>query len=63
VPLLLACGINGSAPGDYSITFSVTNSAGRRAVVRRAVKVKALCPEGEQRCDDQVGAAQVPAEL
>jgi hypothetical protein len=54
VPLLLACGINGSAPGDYNITFSVTNSAGRRAVVKRQLKVKAVCPEGEQLCDDQV---------
>jgi hypothetical protein len=57
VPLLLACGIDGSVPGDYNITFSITNSAGRRAVVRRQLKVKAVCPEGEQLCEDKVGRA------
>jgi zinc transporter 1/2/3 len=56
VRLLLACGIDGSVPGDYSITFSITNSAGRRAVVRRQLKIKAVCPEGEQLCDDEVKA-------
>lgn len=54
MPLLLACGINSSAPGDYNITFSITNSAGRRAAVLRKVKVKAVCHEGEQLCDDKV---------
>jgi hypothetical protein len=54
VPLLLACGINSSTPGDYNITFSITNSAGRRGVVLRQLKIKAVCPEGEQLCADKV---------
>lgn len=54
VPLLLACGIDGSVPGVYDLMFSVTNSAGMTAAVTRQLTVKALCPEGEQLCADKV---------
>ena len=54
VPVLLACNISSSLPGDYSITFSVTNSAGLSASVVRRLTIKAACPEGEALCPDQV---------
>lgn len=54
VPVLLACNISSSLPGDYNITFSVTNSAGLSASVVRRVTIKAACPEGEALCPDQV---------
>ena len=54
MPLALACGISLSIPGEYSIIFSVTNSAGLSANTTRQLVVKAVCPEGESLCDDKV---------
>jgi hypothetical protein len=54
VPILLACGIQSDAPGDYNITFSVTNSAGLSASTRRRITIKAVCPSGEALCADKV---------
>lgn len=55
MPILLACGIPGDKPGTYSITFSVSNSAGVTATVIRQVVIRAVCPVGEQLCPDKVG--------
>lgn len=54
VPVLLACGIQSDVPGDYNITFSVTNSAGLSASTRRRITIKAVCPSGEALCADKV---------
>jgi hypothetical protein len=54
VPVLLACGIQNDTPGDYNITFSVTNSAGLSASTRRRITIKAVCPPGEALCADKV---------
>lgn len=52
--MLLACSIPPEVPGDYSITFSVVNSAGLVATVRRSITIKAVCPSGESLCPDKV---------
>lgn len=54
VPIMLACGIHNDDPGDYNITYSVTNSAGLTASVKRHLTIKAVCPNGETLCSDQV---------
>jgi hypothetical protein len=55
VPLLLACKITGDTPGEYNLTFSVTNSAGLTSRIVRRLIIKAVCPEGESLCSDKVG--------
>lgn len=53
-PLLLACGVPAGQPGEYNITFSITNSAGLTASVVRKLVVKAACPQSEFLCPDKV---------
>jgi len=52
--VLLACNVSADTPGDYNLTFSVTNSAGLTASIVRKLTIKAVCPEGESLCPDQV---------
>lgn len=54
VPVLLACAVDLNTPGDYKLTFSVTNSAGLTSAVSRVITVKAVCLQGESLCSDQV---------
>jgi len=56
VPVLLACNIPSDQPGEYNISFSVSNSAGLSASVSRRLVIKAACPEGEKLCSDKVGS-------
>eukprot|EP00775_Hariotina_reticulata_P011535 gene11535-11678_t len=58
VPLLLACNITADTPGDYNLTFSVTNSAGLTSRVVRRLIIKAICPEGELLCPNKVTCSQ-----
>ena len=57
-PVLLACGVNGSVPGEYNVTFTATNSAGLSASVTRAVTIRARCPVGEALCPDKVTCSE-----
>ena len=52
---LAGCNISTAAPGQRNITFSVTDSLGRRAVANRTLVVQQQCTAGERRCSDQVG--------
>jgi hypothetical protein len=54
VPLLLACNVSSSIPGEYNITYAVANSARRSAATWRTLVVVAVCPPGEHRCADRV---------
>ncbi|KAK3267327.1 hypothetical protein CYMTET_24107, partial [Cymbomonas tetramitiformis] len=56
---LRGCGITvESPPGRYTVTFTVSNSAGHSASVSRSVLVQAQCLEGEFLCDNQVDCSQ-----
>ncbi|GIL51198.1 hypothetical protein Vafri_7273 [Volvox africanus] len=52
MPLLLACNVSTALPGNYTITFSVTNSANSSVNVSRTLFVQPVCPSGEQLCSD-----------
>lgn len=54
VPVLLACGIDGSTPGEYKIVYTATNSAGFSAGVTRRLRIRPKCPAGESLCSDGV---------
>ncbi len=54
VPVLLACNISTKVPGDYNITYSVTNSAGLTSETWRTLTVMGICPAGERLCADLV---------
>lgn len=54
VPVLLACNISSTVPGDYKLVFTVINSAGLGAVATRTLTVKPNCGFGERICDDKV---------
>lgn len=45
-----ACGINTAVPGKHVITFTVIDSAGQSAAVKRTVLVVPLCLGGERVC-------------
>lgn len=52
VPIMIACGINNTVPGDYHIVFSIANGAGLSASVTRNVTITPSCPPGEKLCSD-----------
>jgi hypothetical protein len=57
VPVLLACGIDASMPGEYQLLFTATNSAGLTASATRRLLVRAACPPGESLCGDKVSCS------
>ncbi|EFJ49748.1 hypothetical protein VOLCADRAFT_89514 [Volvox carteri f. nagariensis] len=57
LPLLIACNVSVSRPGNYTITYSVANSAGRSASVSRVLIVQPVCPSGEILCSDGISCS------
>ncbi|PRW20834.1 hypothetical protein C2E21_8605 [Chlorella sorokiniana] len=51
---LSGCNISTATPGVRTVTFSVTDSLGRRATANRTLLVQQQCAAGERRCADQV---------
>eukprot|EP00798_Chlamydomonas_sp_ICE-L_P013353 gene13353-19195_t len=47
-----ACELDPQAWGTFTITFSITNSAGQSAAVSRTLKVKKVCDPGSTPCSD-----------
>lgn len=54
IPILIACDISSSVPGDYNITYSVSNSKGASVATWRLLTVKSICASGERLCSDRV---------
>ena len=50
-----ACSYNMANAGMYSIVFTVTNSKGMSASVRRTLVVQPVCSAGEVLCPNKVG--------
>ncbi|PNH08676.1 hypothetical protein TSOC_004773, partial [Tetrabaena socialis] len=63
VPLLLGCNISNLLAGEYNITYSVTNSAGRTASTWRQLVIASVCPAGERLCADKVTCANYANDL
>ncbi|EFJ49406.1 hypothetical protein VOLCADRAFT_89802 [Volvox carteri f. nagariensis] len=57
LPLLIACNVPIGRAGNYTITFSVANSAGHTASVSRSLIVQPICPQGETLCSDAVSCS------
>ena len=57
-PVLLACGIDGGAPGEHNLTFTATNSAGLSSAVSRRLVIRARCPAGEVLCPDRLRCSE-----
>lgn len=49
-----ACSYNTKVAGVYTLTFSVTNSQGMSASVKRTLVVEPVCPLGETLCSNKV---------
>ncbi|GLC66107.1 hypothetical protein PLESTF_000385600 [Pleodorina starrii] len=58
LPLLLACNASTATPGNYTIVYSVANSAGRSTSVSRTLVVQAVCPAGEVLCADGITCSE-----
>lgn len=54
IPISLACGIDTNLPGEYNITYSVTNSLGFTGKVDRTLVVSSICEPGEKLCSNKV---------
>ena len=56
--ILQACNIPAGVPGQYTVTYSVANSAGLGASTLRHLTVMPICPAGERLCSDMVRALE-----
>ena len=51
---LRACNLDTSTPGNLTVAYSVTNSAGLSAGVNRTITVQIVCAVGEHVCNNKV---------